>query len=145
MDTARNSIAPALRTTFDDFGAKYALTYSGREFEPEFADGDNLVFSAEADHQNGDIVALWLRPEALRGRPQVTIWRAVTALGCTLPYIPNPESTAHPVLVIRSAVDGKARVIRAEDILGVHPKVGVLAPDGTVSYDAPPIPASAAG
>ena len=43
---------PALRHSFDDLSATYGLTYSGNEFEPEFCDGDTLVFDAgeSVDH-----------------------------------------------------------------------------------------------
>lgn len=37
--------------------------------------------------------------------------------------------------MIRSAVDGKTRAIRAQHILGVHPKVGVFYGQ-SVHYDA---------
>lgn len=129
MDTAKNTAKAAemeLRSDFSDMGAEYRLRYTGNEFAPEFANGDEVIFSTERRHKAGDIVALWLKPEATRNRPQVSVWRVENALGCFLPYTPHPESDVHPVLIVRSAVDGKTRAIRAEDALAVHPKVGVF-------------------
>ena len=126
MDAKNNTTAPDLRTTFDDLGTEYAMEYTDHAFEPEFTKGDRVVFSLTKRHEAGDVVALWLRPEALRGRPQVSVWRVINALGCSVPFTPHPDSEVHPVLIVQSAIDGKGRAIRAEDILGVHPKIGVF-------------------
>lgn len=99
MDTAKNTAKTTqmeLRTDFSDPGDEYRLRNTGNEFAPEFADGDEVVFSTTRKHKEGDIVALWLKPEYTRGRPQVSLWRVDMALGCRLPYTPHPDSEVSP-------------------------------------------------
>jgi len=131
MDTDTNTAnegAMELRHDFEDCKPEYRLVYRGNEFAPEFNDGDEIVFSTELDHKHGDVIALWLKPEALNGRPQVSVWRVEMALPsfCKVPFTPHPKSEAHPVLIVRSAGDGKCRAIKGQDILGVHPKIGLF-------------------
>lgn len=121
---------PALRHSFDDLSATYGLTYSGNEFEPEFRNGDTLVFDSAEKPRAGDIVAIWLRPEHVReGRSQVAIYRVHMPLppGCTLPFTLAEGSECEPVLILNSPVDPKRTIaIPASRLLAVHCKTAVF-------------------
>ena len=115
---------PALRHSFDDLSATYGLTYSGNEFEPEFCDGDTLVFDSAEKPRAGDIVAIWLRPEHVHeGRSQVAIYRVHMPLppGLILPFDICPGSECVPVLILNSPVDPKRTIaIPASRLLAVR-------------------------
>ena len=120
---------PALRHSFDDLSATYGLTYSGNEFEPEFCDGDTLVFDSAEKPRAGAIVAIWLRPEHVHeGRSQVAIYRVHMPLppGFVLPFDIDPDSECEPVLIMNSPVDPKRTIaIPASRLLAVHCLVAV--------------------
>lgn len=58
----------------------YAMICEGSCMEPEFANGDVLLFNKDEPFSSGDLVALYLRPELVRpGQCQAAVKRLVLA------------------------------------------------------------------
>ena len=97
---------------------RYAMQVTGDCLDPAVRDGEYLAFSATADCAPGDVVAVFLAPEACRnGMPQVQVKILVTPL----PRWRNARWTGpQPVVGFEMLNPATRFSVPVSDILAVH-------------------------
>lgn len=121
-----------------DYPEVYASTLAGTCLEPEFHDGDCLVFSKTEACQAGDFVGVWLHPDiAARETSPRCIKRLWMGLppGFTFPFRPAPTNEVMPLVMLEQLNPPRRYRIPATDIVAVHKVIGtaVLNGDGTAA------------
>ncbi len=117
---------------------RYAAEGRGRCMEPVIQDGTCLVFDREGEANAGDIVGLWLRPEAVpAGQPQQMVKRLVMGLPpIRLPFRPGPGNECVPIIVVEQLNPPLTYRFRATDVIAVHRCIGSAEPaaDGVARF-----------
>lgn len=113
--------------TLEDTPDVYASTARGRCLEPEYHDGDCIVFSKTERPRAGDFVGIWFASGvAPPGQPSRWVKRLVYGLppedfeGCGM----------EPLIVVEMLNPPKQFSFPASKILAVHKVLGTATPDG---------------
>jgi hypothetical protein len=106
----------------------YGMRISGDCMEPDYPNGDVLVFDKEGPLQAGDDAIFIFRPEILvPGEIQSACKRLVTAIPnfVTFPWRDNPKSDVVPVIIAEQLNPPKRYVIACHKLLAVHRCIGL--------------------
>lgn len=132
MRIAASASAPSFQSP-DEIDNVYGIEFSGHEFEPRFSDGDMLIFDKAGTVRQGDIVAVWLRPELVTaGGQQLSIFRVQTPLPSSLklPFMLAEGSECCPVLIVEGKNPDGIAALPANRLLGVHRLTSVCKREG---------------
>ena len=117
-----NFIDPASITT-----RFYGMVLAGTCLQPEYMDGDTVIFDREAPLENGCFANFFYRPElAAPGHRSVALKRLVFAPRpfVTFPWRDHPNSTVTPIIIVEQFNPQQQWSVRCADLLAVHRCLG---------------------
>ncbi|MBU3887211.1 S24 family peptidase [Methylosinus sp. KRF6] len=125
-------VAPGLSLELDpeSFPDRYGMILEGSCIEPEFHDGQTLVFDKRAPIAPGDFVILIARPEIVPpGCPQAMVKRLVMGppSGLSIPCEMSPESDVVFAVLAEQLNPPRSVTFRVDHLLALHKCVGALA------------------
>ncbi len=113
----------------------YAVRLDGACMSPVLKDGERVVLSSRDAPEPGDLIGIWLRPEAIQFGAQLRIKRLVRRPppGVCFPYADDSKSSEPATFVIDCINPPAPRRVRCANVLALHKVIGVLA-DNAPAY-----------
>ena len=105
----------------------YGLQLTGNCLDPEFKDGDLVVFDRDAKIEAGCFANFFYRAEVVPpGQLSVALKRVVFAPPpfVKLPFRDHPDSTVIPLVIVEQFNPARQWSIRMSDLLAVHRCLG---------------------
>lgn len=129
---ARSKSAPqAPRLTLAQIRAmpeRYHTTVLGDCMSPLVENGAEMAFDTMARPQSGDLVVLFLRPEAIKpDQPQGSFKRMVLGVPhfvAEFPFKQHPDSEVSPSLVVECLNPPRRFYIPCSNVLAIHKCIG---------------------